>query len=253
MEQIIPIAQSVGDEVMRYYRTRFKITQKDRWSFYSDVDRISQKMLQEKLQKLIPGSGIIAEELELYDKKPFTWVIDPIDGTRNFVRGMPYFGISVALMELNELVAAVVYMPAMHDMVAAQKGMGTWLNGKKIIIDPQRYHQAGALIVTAAGRLGKTELSSRIKNVLASIDAGVRFRVCGAAAVDLAYAAIGVYDAVLFENLKWWDAAAGILLVSEAGGHVSNYQNNAIDESFKTLIAGNQEICGKILVTGILK
>ena len=132
MENIISIVQVVGDEVMSYYRTPFKITQKDRCSFYSDVDVLSQNMLKEKLQNLLPGSGCIAEELEVYDKKKFTWVIDPIDGTRNFVRGMPYFGISVALLENNEVIAAVVYMPAMHDMISAQKGMGTWVNGKKI-------------------------------------------------------------------------------------------------------------------------
>jgi myo-inositol-1(or 4)-monophosphatase len=251
-EKMIPIVQAVGNEVMKHYRTMFKITQKDRWSFYSEVDLISQKMLQKHLQSLLPGSGCIAEELEIYDKKQFTWVIDPIDGTRNFVRGMPYFGISVALMQADEVIAAVVYMPAMHDMISAQKGMGTWLNGQKVVLDFNRFTTVGGLIITSAARLGKAEQSSRIKKVLASVNAGVRFRVCGAAAVDLAYAAIGAYDVVLFENLKWWDAAAGILLISEAGGHVSDYQKRAIDESFKSLIAGNPLICTQILDADIL-
>lgn len=252
MEKMIPIIQSVGDVIMQHYRTRFQITQKNAWSFYSDVDLLSQKMLQQELQALLPGSGCIAEELEVYDQKQFTWVIDPIDGTRNFVRGMPYFGISVALMQDQEVIAAVVYMPAMGDMISAQKGMGTWLNGKKVTINFDWYQEAGALIVTSAARLGATELSSRIKHVLTQGDAGVRFRVCGAAAVDLAYAAIGVYDAVLFENLKWWDGAAGILLVIETGGHVSNYQNRPIDQTLKTLIAGNPTVCLAILNAGIL-
>lgn len=252
MEKIVPIVQLVGDEVMSHYRTVLKITQKDSWSFYSDVDVISQRMLQEKLQTLLPGSGCIAEELETYDKKEFTWVIDPIDGTRNFVRGMPYFGISVALMRDDEVIASVVYMPAMHDMVAAQVGMGTWINGKRITIDFSRYQEIGVLMVMAAGRMGRNELSSQIKRSLSSIKSGARFRVCGAAAVDLAYTSLGVYDAVLFENLKWWDAAAGILLVTEAGGHVSTYKNEKVDQNFKNLIAGNPEICRRILESDIL-
>jgi myo-inositol-1(or 4)-monophosphatase len=252
MEKMIPIVQLVGDEVMRYYRTAFKIVQKNPWSFYSEVDILSQKMLQEELQSLIPGSGYIAEELEVYDKQEFTWVIDPIDGTRNFVRGMPYFGISVALMEHDEVIAGVVYMPAMHDMISAQKGMGLWVNGQKFSPDFTRYQQQGAMIVSGAIKRGKRDLSLSIKQVLKPIEPGVRFRACGAAAVDLAYAAMGVYDVVLFENLKWWDVAAGILLVTEAGGHVSDYQNKLVNGSFKTLIAGNRTICTQILDGGIL-
>jgi len=252
MEKMIPVVTSVGDEVMRHYRTDFKITQKNPGSFYSEVDLLSQKMLQEKLQEIIPGSGYIAEELEVYDKKDFTWVIDPIDGTRNFVRGMPYFGISVALLKYDEIIAAVVYMPAMSDMISAQKGMGLWVNGQRFSTDFTRYQQEGVMIVSGSIKQGKRELALGIKQVLKDLEHGIRFRACGAAAVDLAYAAIGVYDAVLFENLKWWDVAAGILLVTEAGGHVSDYQNRSIDESFKTLIAGNKAICIQILDAGIL-
>lgn len=247
MEKIIPIVRSVGDEVMLHYRTNFKITAKDAWSFYTDVDILSQNRLEQELLALIPGSGCIAEELNVYTKHEFTWVIDPIDGTRNFARGMPYFGISVALMHHSEVIAAVVYMPAMHDMVSAQKGLGTWINGQKVSINQDRYLSAGALIVISAGRLGRAEQSGNIKKALGHVAMGVRFRVCGAAAVDLAYAALGVYDAVLFENLKWWDAAAGMLLVFEAGGHVSDYHKHPVTESFKTLIAGNFKICEKIL------
>lgn len=252
VEKMIPIVKSVGDQIMRHYRTDFKITAKDAWSFYTDVDIVSQQKLQEDLLALIPASGCIAEELGVYTKHEFTWVIDPIDGTRNFARGMPYFGISVALMHNSEVIAAAVYMPAMNDMISAQKGLGTWVNGKRVIIDSERYVSAGALIVVSAARLGRTEQSAHIKKILGNVSMGVRFRVCGAAAVDLAYAAIGVYDAVLFENLKWWDVAAGKLLVLEAGGHVSDYQKKDITESFKTMIAGNSKICEKILDTKIL-
>ncbi len=251
IEKMIPIIKAVGDEIMAHYRTDFTITAKNSWTYYTDVDILSQKKLETNLLALIPGSGCIAEELNVYTKQEFTWVIDPIDGTRNFARGMPYFGVSVALMHNSEVIAAVVYMPAMGDMVAAQKGFGTWLNGKKINIDPERYKVAGALIVVSARRLGQQRQSLDFKKILHS-KMGVRFRVCGAAAVDLAYAALGAYDAVLFENLKWWDVAAGKLLVLEAGGHVSDYQKAEVTESFKTLIAGNSEICNKILDANIL-
>ena len=252
MEKIIPIVRSVGDEVMHYYRTNFKITAKDVWSFYTEVDILSQKKLEQRLLALIPESGCIAEEFNVYTKHEFTWVIDPIDGTRNFARGMPYFGISVALMHHSEVIAGVVYMPALQDMISAQRGLGTWLNGQKVTIEQDRYLSAGALIVTSAARLGRTEQQGNIKKVLGHISMGVRFRVCGAAAVDLAYASLGVYDAVLFENLKWWDVAAGRLLVLEAGGYISDYHKQPVLESFTTLIAGNPKICEKILGAKIL-
>lgn len=252
MEKMIPIVRSVGDEIMRHYRTNFKITAKDAWSFYTDVDIISQQMLERDLIALIPNSGCIAEELDVYRKHEFTWVIDPIDGTRNFARGMPYFGLSVALVYQAEVIAAVVYMPAIGDMISAQKDLGTWLNGVRVMIDPERYLTAGSLIIVSAGRLGIAEQSAQIKKAVGHVTHGVRLRSCGAAAVDLAYAAIGVYDAVLFENLKWWDFAAGILLVQQAGGYVSDYQKRAVTESSKTLIAGNLKICTKIVDADIL-
>ncbi|MBI2344925.1 inositol monophosphatase [Candidatus Dependentiae bacterium] len=252
MEKIVPIVTLVGHEIMQHYRTDFNIIAKDSWSFYTDVDILSQKRLEKELRELIPGSGCIAEELNVYAKHEFTWVIDPIDGTRNFVRGMPYFGISVALMHYSEVIAAVVYMPAMDDLISAQKGLGTWLNGKKLLIDQQRYLSAGALIVASAARLARVEQLNTIKKTLGPVAMGIRFRACGAAAVDLAYTAIGVYDVVLFENLKWWDAAAGKLLILEAGGYVSDYDKQEITESFKTVIAGNPMICEKILNANIL-
>ena len=251
-ELIIPIVQVVGDEVMRHYRKPMHITQKNNGSFYTEVDLLAQQMLQEKLQILLPGSGYIAEEGEIYDKKKFTWVIDPIDGTRNFVRGMPYFGISVALLEDDELIAAVTYMPAMHDMISAQKGMGTWLNGTKVVLNFDQPNPSGLLLVTSVARIRAKEQISPIKKVLSQVSTGVRFRLAGAAAVDLAYAAVGIYDVVMFENLNWWDAAAGVLLLSESLGHVSDYKKVSINQNSDSLIGGNPFLCRQILEANLL-
>ena len=252
IEKIIPIVKSVGDQVMQHYRTDLKITMKDKWSFYTQADLASQQRLEKELKNLIPNSGVIAEEKNLYNKDEFTWVIDPIDGTRNFVRGLPYFGISVALMHNLEIIAGVVYMPAMGDIVTAQKGFGTLLNGKKIIVNESVYQSAGCLIVSSASSQAKIEKIVAIKKLFLNNSAGISFRSAGAAAVDLAYAAVGAYDAVLFEGLKWWDVAAGKLLIEEARGYVSDYQGNELSENFRTVIAGNKIICKKILAANII-
>ncbi|MCX5923857.1 MAG: inositol monophosphatase [Candidatus Dependentiae bacterium] len=247
IETMRPIIKKAGDFVMSHFRGSIEIHRKKDLSVVTNVDLISQEMLKHELSLALPGSGFIAEESKDHDIQEFTWVIDPIDGTKNFTRGIPYFCINVALMQGAEVIAAVTYYPAMDEWFYAQKGEGAWRNGIRLSMESRGWTQAGALVVVSDFRLRQCELLGKIKHQLKDIEHGVRFRVYGAAALDLAYCAAGSYDAVLFENLGWWDAAAGTLLITEAGGMVCQHDRSPVDRSFRSLIAGHKEICDLIV------
>ncbi|MCX5923550.1 MAG: inositol monophosphatase [Candidatus Dependentiae bacterium] len=242
-----PIIKKAGDLVMSHFRGNLEINRKKDLSIATNVDLMSEDILRNELCVLLPGSGFIAEETKEVDIKEFTWIIDPIDGTKNFTRGLPYFCINVALMHHNEVIAATTYFPVVEDWFYAQKGCGAWRNGVRLNLQTKGWLDSGALIVVSDFRLRNCEMLGKIKNQLKSLEHGVRFRVNGAAALDLAYLASGSFDLVLFENLKWWDAAAGVLLVSEAGGTICQYDLSPVDRSFRTLIAGHKELCSLVL------
>ncbi len=245
VEAMRPIVKKAGDLVMSHFRSDLEIHRKNDSSIATNVDLMSEDILRNELCVMLPGSGFIAEETKEVEIKEFTWVIDPIDGTKNFTRGLPYFCINVALMHHQEVIAAITYFPAVGDWFYAQKGYGTWRNGVRLYLDKQNWLDGGALVVVSDFRLRHCELLGKIKHQLK--EQGVRFRVNGAAALDLAYVASGTFDVVLFENLKWWDAAAGVLLVHEAGGTVCQYDLSPVDRSFRSLIAGHKELCSLIL------
>ncbi len=241
-----PIMQQAADIVMSYFRQDVAIHRKQDRSIATEADLASETCLKQGLAELIPGSGFIAEESGNGQGNEYTWVIDPIDGTKNFSRGLPYFCINVALMKDDDLVAAVTYYPAMQEWYYAELGQGAWRNDVRLRLDQPNWQDKGALVVISDFRVRQSQLLVSIKQACKPLT-HVRFRVYGAAALDLAYTAAGTFDAVLFENLGWWDAAAGVLLVTEAGGYVAQYDGSPVNKSFKTLIAGHRELCDRIL------
>jgi myo-inositol-1(or 4)-monophosphatase len=243
VELMRPIIQKAGDLVMLHFRHNLTIQWKKDLSIQTNVDLLSEELLKRELCEALPSSGFIAEESVSQDIEPYVWVIDPIDGTKNFARGLPYFCINVALTRGDDVIAAVTYQPVLGEWFYAQKGHGAWRNGVRLSLNQQGWKTAGALVVASDYQVRHASLLRRVKDELKSLEHGVRFRVCGAAALDLAYTAAGSFDAVIFENLGWWDAAAGVLLVTEAGGTVSQYDGLPVTQSFKSLIAGDAEIC----------
>jgi len=247
VEAMRPIIKKAADLVMSHFRGTMEIHRKKDLSIATDIDCMSEEILKNELCVLLPRSGFIAEESKIQDPQEFTWVIDPIDGTKNFTRGIPYFCINVALMHHQEVIAAITYYPAMDEWFYAEKGFGAWRNGVRLNMETKGWLDAGALVVVSDFRLRHCELLGKIKHQLKSLEHGVRFRVNGAAALDLAYVASGSFDVVMFEDLRWWDAAAGTLLISEAGGTICQYDLSPVDRSFRTLIAGHRDLCNLIL------
>jgi len=203
----------------------------------SYVDKETEKRLVAGLRSLLPDAGFIGEEgTEEVGKDGLKWVIDPLDGTTNFLHGMPSFSICVALMKEEELLIGVVYEINLDECFYAWKDGGAYLNGNKITISSVN-ELSKSLIATGFpySMRGKTDEYFTIIKELVNKTHGLRR--LGSAAVDLCYVACGRFEAYFEYNVQIWDIAAGILIVREAGGKVTDYSGNANCLSGKEVLA----------------
>ena len=223
------------------------IEQKGVHDFVSYVDKTSEKFLVENLQKIFPQASFIVEENTIkQEKSDYYWIIDPLDGTTNFIHNFSPFAISVALMHKNEIIAGIVYEVGNNEMFYAIKEKGSYLNNKKIKVGK-------------AGKLSESIIAtgfpyydySKLDGFMNALEYFVKYthgvRRFGTAATDLAYIACGRFDAYFEYSLHAWDVAAGSLLVQEAGGIISDFagKNNFIFG--KEIIATNKLIYHEFL------
>jgi myo-inositol-1(or 4)-monophosphatase len=212
--------------------------------FVSAADQRAEKTLFEELSRARPGYGFLMEEggeVEGTDKA-HRWIIDPLDGTLNFLHGLPVFAISLALEREGQLIAGLVYNPANDDMFVAERGQGAWLNNRRLRV-AQRRDLSEALVATGVPHLGKAKEHPRFKQELAAVMARVaNIRRLGAASIDLAYVAAGHFDGYWERSLQPWDVAAGIVLIREAGGFVSDLDGGADMMDKGSILAGNEYI-----------
>lgn len=203
-----------------------QVAKKGPADFVTAADLKVEQTLFEELAKARPGYGFLGEERGMVEgtDKTHTWIADPIDGTTNFIHGMPHFAISLALQREGQIVAGVTFNPILNELFWAEKGRGAFLNDKRIRC-AQRKDMADSLIATGipwAGRPGHAQFLKELHQVGQRV-AGIRR--LGAATLDLAWTAAGRFDAFWERNLQPWDVAAGLILMSEAGGMAT-----AIDE-----------------------
>jgi myo-inositol-1(or 4)-monophosphatase len=232
-------ARAGAEVLMRYYEKSFNIKYKGEIDPVSQADTDAQKAVIKVIKNVFPEHGILAEEDGVNDvKKDFCWIIDPLDGTVNFVHGVPMFCVSVALRHKKEIISGVIYSPVMKEVFTAQKGKGAYLNGKKIKVSKEK-ELIRALSVTGFPYYVREKSSRVMRNFTEVMTAAQGIRRLGSAALDLAYVACGRFDFFWEEGLKVWDIAAGILLVKEAGGMVTDYEAKR-DILFKdTMLASN--------------
>jgi myo-inositol-1(or 4)-monophosphatase len=202
-----------------------QVSMKGPADFVTSADKRTEKILIEELSRARPGYGFLGEEGGVIEGKDKThrFIIDPIDGTTNFLHGIPHFAISIALEREGQIVSGLVYNPATDDMFVAEKSHGAYLNNKRLRV-AARKTLASALVATGFPFLGDTEedlaqMQGEIKAVM-PVTSGIR-RI-GAASLDLAWVAAGRLDAFWERGLSAWDIAAGLLLVKEAQGTVSD-------------------------------
>ena len=225
-----------------------QVSKKAPGDFVSSADKRTEKILIEELQKAHPDYGIITEETGLINKSNIKnrWIIDPIDGTMNFLNSIPQFAISVGYEEDGEIKCGVIFNPITNEMFYAEKGNGAFLNNTRIRVSSNKKLN-DALIVT-----GGPKQSSKIKKKIFSEYINVSMQVSnvrklGSAALDMAYVASGRFDGYWQRELNYWDIAAGIIIVKEAGGFIDFFEEDANLPFKRNIIATNSIIHNKLI------
>jgi myo-inositol-1(or 4)-monophosphatase len=209
----------------------------------SDVDRSTEELIVQRLTHIFPEAGFLTEEETTFQAtdSQYTWVIDPLDGTTNFVHGLPIFSVSIALLKEDWPVVGVVYEVGMDECFTAYEGGGAFLNGKRIQVTSTTRLE-DSLLATGFPYYNFSKLQG-FQNTLAHMYQHTRgVRRIGTAAVDLAYTACGRFDGYFEYGLSPWDVAAGVVLVREAGGIVTNFENKNVPVASESVIAANKSI-----------
>ena len=220
-----------------------QVSSKGPGDFVTSADKRTEKILIEELQKAHPEYGIITEETGIINKSNTKnrWIIDPIDGTFNFMNGIPQFAISVGYEEDNEVKCGVIFNPILNEMFCAEKGNGAYLNNTRIRVSTQKKIN-DALIVTG-GPKGASKIKDKIFSEYINVSKNVvNVRKFGSAALDMAYVACGRFDGYWQRELNYWDIAAGIIIMKEAGGFVDFFEEDKTLFLKKNIIASNSFI-----------
>ena len=246
---------------------QLQVSRKGPADFVSNADKQAQRTLVEELQHARPGWGLYLEEGESIEGDPTKprWIVDPIDGTSNFLHGIPHFAISIAVQEpkpggagsgggWGEITQGLIYQPLTDESFWAEKGRGAWLQDRRLRVSSRRYLDE-ALVATGIPYRGHGHLD-RFQKILAALAPEVAgIRRFGSAALDLAWVAAGRYDGFWEEDLQLWDIAAGILMVREAGGFVTDFRG--ADRALEScqVLAANDQLHSKLhkLVAGALR
>lgn len=222
------------------------VTKKSHADFVSEVDRAAEQTIIQTLLEAYPDHAILAEESGVHGESEFVWIIDPLDGTTNFLHGFPQFAVSIALQHKGIITQAVVYDPTKNELFTATRGRGAFLNDKRIRVT-KRVNLSDALIGTGFPYTRFEHMDAYIGILRDLMEQTSGLRRPGSAALDLAWMAAGRLDGFYETGLKPWDIAAGTLLITEAGGMVSDLHGS--DTYLKTghICAGNPDIHPQLL------
>jgi myo-inositol-1(or 4)-monophosphatase len=221
-----------------------QVSRKGPGDFVSTADKKAEDILYKELKKARPSYGFIMEEGgEVPGEEDYTWHIDPLDGTTNFLHAIPHFAISIGLQKGEELIAGVIYDPIKDELFYAEKGGGAFLNERRLRVSA-RHHFSDALLATGIPFAmhdvkAREQFQATLERVMPLVAGVRRF---GAAALDLAYVAAGRYEGYWEGEIKSWDMAAGIVIVREAGGYVCDLQGKDDSMGTGTLLATNQAL-----------
>jgi len=220
-----------------------QVTQKRPSNFVTAADRRAEQILYDELSKARHGYGFLMEESGVVEgaDKTHRWIIDPLDGTTNFLHSIPHFAISVALQRENELVAGLIYNPANGDLFTAEKGKGAFFNDRRLRV-AARSRLDDCVIVTGVPHRGKDNHELYLEQLARVMKAVAGIRRSGAAALDLAWTAAGRYDGYWEESLHAWDLAAGLVILREAGGFASDIAGGKTMLESGGIIAGNETV-----------
>ena len=227
-----------------------QVSMKGPGDYVSQADRKAEEIVKAELMRARPDYSFLGEEsgtIEGTDGQ-HRWIVDPLDGTTNFLHGIPMFSVSIALERQDQIVAGVVYNPALDELYTAERGGGAFLNDRRLRV-AARNKLTDAVVGTGVPHLGRGEHGKyliQLRNVMGEV-AGIR-RI-GSAALDLAYVAAGRFDGFWEDHLHAWDIAAGLILIREAGGFVSDTAGGQTMLAKGSVCAGNEHIHKALLKT----
>lgn len=226
-----------------------KVDRKGRNDFVSEVDQAAEVAIVDCLKSSFPDHGMLTEESGEIGKQDgeFLWIIDPLDGTTNFIHGFPHFCVSIALMQNGRMNQAIVYDPIRQELFTASHGVGAWVNNKRMRVQSGMQFE-NALIGSGFPYRKGQDLEFYMDSMRVFTETSGGVRRSGSAALDLAYVAAGRMDGVWLSGLKSWDFAAGALLIREAGGLVNDFNGGDTYMESGDLIAGSPKIHHEMLM-----
>ncbi len=245
---MIKATRKAGRSLVKDFREveNLQVSVKGAGDFVSRADIASEKIIRDELMAARPTYGWLGEESGSADGADPTrrWIVDPLDGTTNFLHGLPHWAVSIALEHKGEIVSGVIFDPAKDEMFVAEKGAGAWMNETRIRVSGRR-SMSDAVFATGVPFGAKKTLPATLKDLARLMPACAGVRRWGAASLDLAYVAAGRYDGFWERELNAWDIAAGLLLVREAGGFVEAVREGRDILESGAAIAANGEIFGQ--------
>jgi myo-inositol-1(or 4)-monophosphatase len=227
---------------------KLQVSLKGPRNFVSAADHRAEAILYEELAKARPGYGFLGEEGGAREgtDKSHRWIVDPLDGTTNFLHGIPHFAVSIALERDGVIVAALTYNPANEELFLAERGKGAFLNDQRLRV-AARQRLADAIVACGLPHYGRGDLALARNEIAAAQAHFAGLRRYGAATLDLAWVAAGRLDVYWERDLSPWDMAAGILLVREAGGYVSDIDGKDAIFAKANIVAGNETMHRELL------
>jgi len=247
---MVSAARKAGRRLSRDFNEveNLQISMKGPADFVTNADHRTEQMLIEELQRARPGYGFLVEESGVIEgpDKTHRWIIDPLDGTTNFLHGIPQFAISIALERDGQIVSALVFNPVSNELFLAEKGHGAYLNDKRLRV-ANRKKMNESLFATGIPFLGRGDHDHYIRELSAVMGTTSGVRRFGAASLDLAFTAAGRVDGFWEHGLSPWDVAAGILLVREAGGVVTDFGGGTDMIGRREIVCANEALHPQLL------
>ncbi|MCH8507001.1 MAG: inositol-1-monophosphatase [Ectothiorhodospiraceae bacterium] len=236
-------ARSAGNIIARHVDRldRIRVESKGLNDFVSDVDRMAEQEIIQVLQKAYPDHAIVGEETGRHGEADYQWIIDPLDGTTNFLHGLPHFAVSIALQHKGRLEVGVIYDPMRQELYSAERGGGANLDGRKLRMRQQKSF-SGRLIGTGFPFRQPQHMDAYMAMFRGVSKRASDLRRAGSAALDLAYVAAGRLDGYCDRGLQPWDLAAGALLVREAGGVVGDFTGREGFMQSGNIVAGSPKL-----------
>ena len=246
----ISAARAAGQIILRHLKRApdLKVHCKSTNDFVSEVDHYAEQEIIAIIQKAYPGHAILAEESGSRAGDHCEWIIDPLDGTTNYLHSIPQFSVSIAMRENNRLQLAVVYDPLKEELFCAARGEGATLNNRRSRVSRQ-HEISGSLIGTGFPYRNDQQLEVYLSTLRALLEQTSGIRRAGSAALDLAYVAAGRFDGFWEFGLHIWDIAAGVLLIQEAGGLVSDLHGGQDFLTGGNLVAANNKLYKPLITT----